>query len=203
MNKNTVPVLRPQPLENDIHPLIAGRWSTRAFDADRPVDKQILDRLFEAARWAPSAMNVQSWRFLSFGPENPEALGKARECLMPGNAWALNAPRLLFVMARTSRPGGKGEHPWAKYEAGMAAYAMALQAADCGLAFHQMAGFDGKKLRADFSIPDDFAVITAAAVGWPASADVVPENKRAMETEPRQRRPLGSIVFSDGQVPQD
>src|SRR5262249_13021670 len=36
-----------------IHPLLRERWSPRAF-ADRPVDRETLEALLEAARWAPS-----------------------------------------------------------------------------------------------------------------------------------------------------
>jgi len=201
MNSSIPPVLRPAESSGDIHPLIAGRWSSRAIDPDRPVDVEVLDRLFKAARWAPSAMNNQPWRFLAFGPEDPGALERARGALTAGNAWALAAPRLLYILARRDRPGSDRPNPRAAFETGMAAVQMALQAAEEGLVFHQMAGFDGDALRREFLIPDRFEVITAAALGWPGPIEGVPENKQAPETAERARKELDELVFRNGTVP--
>ncbi|MEJ2548033.1 MAG: nitroreductase family protein [Gemmatimonadota bacterium] len=43
--------------------ILAERWSPRAWQ-DRPVEDEKLVRMFEAARWAASSGNEQSWRFL-------------------------------------------------------------------------------------------------------------------------------------------
>ncbi|MCH7927287.1 MAG: nitroreductase family protein, partial [Candidatus Dadabacteria bacterium] len=43
--------------------IFINRWSPRAMSGD-PVSKDELMSLFEAARWAPSSFNNQSWRFL-------------------------------------------------------------------------------------------------------------------------------------------
>jgi nitroreductase len=46
-----------------LHPLLAQRTSTRAFDPSHEVDDVTLVALLDAARWAPSSMNRQPWRF--------------------------------------------------------------------------------------------------------------------------------------------
>lgn len=198
---NIPPVLRPASPDSDVLTVIAGRWSSRAIDSSLPVDPDIMPRLFEAARWAPSAANNQPWRFLAFGPENPTALEKARGSLTSGNAWAQAAPRLLFILTRTDRPGSGKPNLRAMYEAGMAAVQMALQATEEGLVFHQMAGFDEKKVRHEFDVPEIFAIITAAAVGWPGPAVTVSENLRNLETDIRNRKSQNELVFADGAVP--
>ena len=38
------------------------RWSPRAF-SDRPVTQEQIMTIFDAAHWAPSASNLQPWRF--------------------------------------------------------------------------------------------------------------------------------------------
>ncbi len=49
--------------------LICGRRSVRHY-LDRPVTTEELDTLLEAARWAPSGLNNQPWRFVTVaGPE--------------------------------------------------------------------------------------------------------------------------------------
>lgn len=201
MSNTLAPVIRPGKNTEQIHPLLAGRWSSRAIDADKAIDEDLVKRLFEAARWAPSAANNQPWRFLAFGPENPAALEKARATLAKGNAWALAAPRLFFVLTRSDRTTDGKPNIRARYEAGMAALQMALQAAEEGLVFHQMAGFSIDAMRESFSIPDNFDIITAVAIGWPGDIENVPENRRKLETEERERMPLDVLIFSDGDVP--
>ena len=198
-----VPVLRPSEEAAEINRLIAGRWSSRAFNSDKPVESDVLQNLFEAARWAPSAMNNQPWRFLVFGPSDSEALDEARKSLAQGNSWALNAPYLLFILTRTDRPGSNKDNSRADYEAGMAAMAMAIQAAEEGLVFHQMAGFSAERIRTSFSVPENFRIIVAIALGYPGSVETVPEEKRDAETAVRTRRSRDNLVFADGRVPEE
>jgi nitroreductase len=46
-----------------IHELLKHRWSPRGF-ADRPVELEKLQSLFEAARWTASSYNGQPWNFV-------------------------------------------------------------------------------------------------------------------------------------------
>ena len=56
---------------NKIHRLITDRWSPVAFD-DRAVELERIHLLFEAAKWAPSSVNSQPWRFIYATKEMPE-----------------------------------------------------------------------------------------------------------------------------------
>ncbi|MEK7759252.1 MAG: nitroreductase family protein, partial [Pseudomonadota bacterium] len=47
-----------------INDVIARRWSGRAFDPLKPVTREQLTALLEAARWAASCFNDQPWRCL-------------------------------------------------------------------------------------------------------------------------------------------
>ena len=202
MNKLS-PAMRPETGMDGIVDLIAGRWSSRAIDSSAPIPSEVLGRLFEAARWAPSSFNNQPWRFLAFGPEDADSLEKARKALAPKNAWALAAPRLIFVLSRGDRPGAGTPNAMAMYESGMAAVQMALQATREGLVFHQMIGFDSRRIREDFKVPENFAILTAVAIGWPGDSELVPEDFRHMETRIRTRKAIGELVFSDGAVPSE
>ena len=46
-----------------INSVIATRRSPRSFVGDHQIERADLLALLEAARWAPSAMNGQPWRF--------------------------------------------------------------------------------------------------------------------------------------------
>lgn len=56
--------------------IIKGRRSIRRFKSN-PVPKECLELIFEAARWAPSAGNRQSWRFIiATDPETKKEVGE-------------------------------------------------------------------------------------------------------------------------------
>ncbi|NUN04110.1 MAG: nitroreductase family protein, partial [Bryobacteraceae bacterium] len=67
-----------------IHELIARRWSPYAF-SDRPVSREDLCSLFEAARWAPSSYNEQPWRYIIATRDNPAEFDRLLGCLVEGN----------------------------------------------------------------------------------------------------------------------
>jgi nitroreductase len=56
-------------MQNTILDLIRSRRSTRAFE-DKPVPRQDLETLLEAAIWAPSGGNNQSWLFTAIQNRN-------------------------------------------------------------------------------------------------------------------------------------
>lgn len=52
------------------------RASTRAF-LDRAVDRKLIERVLDAARWAPSGVNIQPWQVAVVQGESKRALGEA------------------------------------------------------------------------------------------------------------------------------
>lgn len=54
---------------------IRSRRSIRRFKPE-PVPKEVLEKILELAQWAPSAMNMQDWRFILVAGEKKEALLK-------------------------------------------------------------------------------------------------------------------------------
>src|SRR3954468_21266775 len=84
-----------------IHPLLAERWSSRAFDPDYELSDDQLTSLLEAARWTPSSANSQPWRFV-VGRRRGTTFDLLFRALNPGNqAWAGNASALIAVLAAT------------------------------------------------------------------------------------------------------
>lgn len=49
--------------DHPVHELLTKRWSPYSFDV-RSVTDEDLRSLFEAARWAPSSYNEQSWNYI-------------------------------------------------------------------------------------------------------------------------------------------
>jgi nitroreductase len=185
---------RPAPTDVEIHPLIAGRWSPRAYD-DRPVDHAAVLALLEAARWAPSAYNMQPWRFVVFEKSvDKAAFDRAFATLVPFNqGWNANAQVLFAVIADTLTSKGT-ENATASYDAGAAAMALLLQASSMGLAAHSMSGFDGNAFREAFGVSQRYKVLAMISVAHHGDAKGLPEGLAEREGAPRARLPLDQIA---------
>jgi nitroreductase len=188
---------RPAQTDYSINELMRRRWSPRAFEEGRSVEREKLLTLLEAARWAPSCFNDQARRFLVFDGSDPEALEKARACLIPGNAWALKAPVLLISVARDTFEQNGKPNRWAQHDTGLATENLLLEAIELGLAAHPMAGYDADRARSEFGIPDGFTSIAMIAIGYPyrGKLEALDEKLRGKELAPRERKQIPEIAF--------
>ncbi len=57
----------------DLYQAIKGRRSVRKFKS-KPVPKDLIEKIFEVALWAPSGMNRQNWKFFVLAGERKEEL---------------------------------------------------------------------------------------------------------------------------------
>jgi nitroreductase len=184
--------------DHSIHPLIAGRRSSHAF-TPTSVEPETLSSLMEAARWAPSSMNEQPWSFIVATKEHKSAFHRLLGCLVEFNIqWAQHAPVLLLSVAKLTF-GSNGElNRHAFHDVGQAIANLTFQATVSGLVVHQIAGFDVEKARREFSIPQDYEPVAAAAIGYPADPAELSEKLRKRDASPRKRKPLSNFVFEGG-----
>jgi nitroreductase len=184
--------------DHDILDVIRHRWSPRAFDPSRDVPVADLRRLFEAARWAPSSMNEQPWRFLvASRHRSPETFAALVESLTGKNPlWASTAPAFVLTVVRltTERDETVNAHAW--YDTGQAVGFLVLQATGLGLSIRQMEGFDHERARRACNIPPPFEPAVLMAIGYAGDPETLPvERHREAERQPRQRRPIDQFVF--------
>lgn len=192
-NTDTLPLRKPADASHPIHDLISERWSPRTF-ADRPVEREKLYSILEAARWAASAANQQPWHFIIATKENTDDHERLVATLWDLNIrWAKHAPVLILVVAKLyDRPG---KEYTSFYDAGMAVGNLVTQAVDLGLVTHQMGGFDPDKARATLGIPQGYQPLAMIALGYPGTPDVLPDDLREREHAPRHRKSLEEFVF--------
>jgi nitroreductase len=182
-------------MPSDPDPLIAARRSPRTFDPDFDLPVEVLRRLLEAARWAPSYGNTQPARFL-VGLRGTASFGKLFDALNSGNQrWTHRASALLIGVAMTSN--AKGALPFAEYGVGLAVENLVLQAVAEELVAHQMAGFSADAVRTSFGVPAEARPLVAIAVGALGTVDQLPEDLQARELLPRKRLPLTELAFTD------
>ncbi len=180
-----------------IHELLARRWSPRAFDSTRPVAREDLAALLEAARWSPSCNGDEPWRFLVWDRlRDAQGWQQAFDCLSENNRkWCKHVPVLMLSCAGSTFGHNGKPNRFAQHDTGMADLSLALQAVSLGLAAHQMGGYDAAKARAAFGIPEEYTPVAMIAVGYQASPDVLDDETKAKELKPRSRKALESHFF--------
>lgn len=178
-----------------VYPLIKMRWSPRAF-SDKPVEKEKLQSLFEAARWAPSSMNEQPWRFI-VGQKGEATWEKIHDSLVEFNQrWAIQAPVLVVNLAKKTFTYKGRDNTTFMYDTGQAVAFLIIEAVNQGLVAHQMGGFHAEKISELFGIPEDFLPISVTAIGYQGDPMQLPEDMIKPEFRERERRTLNEQVFS-------
>jgi nitroreductase len=181
-----------------IHELLGARWSPRSF-ADRSVEGEKLQSIFEAVRWAPSGGNMQPWAFFVARREEESAtFAQMVSCLAEGNVpWASQAPVLgIAVASLFRRPEVRNRHAF--HDVGMALQNLSIQAIALNLYVHFMGGFSPDKARELFAIPEEHEAVTMFALGYLGDPETLAERQRESELTARTRRPLSEFVFSAG-----
>ncbi|MEI6061125.1 MAG: nitroreductase family protein [Bacteroidota bacterium] len=181
-------------LDYPVHPLIEARWSPRAYSPE-PVEDKKLQSIFEAARWAASASNLQPWYFL-VGMKGDEVYDKIFSTLVEFNKmWVINAPVLVLAIARNTNAKGEPNKSYA-YDLGQSVAILSLQAMAEGIYTHQMTGFDSGEAARLLEIPEDYSVLVAFTLGYRSDPEILHPNLEKLEISPRERRPAGETVFT-------
>ena len=177
----------------ELHPLLAARWSPRAFDPVAELTQAEVSSLLEAARWAPSYGNSQPWRFV-VGSRDDETHKRIFANLSERNQrWAGDAS-VLIVAAHVTETAAGVPLRHAAYDLGQAVAHLSVQAAALDLHVHQMGGFDADSLRTDLELPAELEIAVVIALGRLGSPDSLPADLRARELALRTRRPLAEML---------
>ena len=150
--------------------------------ADRPIDDHVLDRILDAGRRAPSAFNSQPWDFVVV--TGHPALDDLATVWQGARHIARSAATVAVITPIEPDPD---KSRWAEFDLGQAIMAMAVIAADQGVASaHALIG-DQDRLRQLLGVPDTHRGAYLLALGYPASGTLTP-------LDHLDRRPLGEVV---------
>lgn len=181
--------------EYPIHELLQKRWSPRAF-SEKLIDDELLNQLFEAARWAPSSYNEQPWRFIVARKDDKEAYEQLASVMNEFNqSWATDAPVLVLALTKTTFDLDGRENPHAEHDLGQAIAQLTFEATKNDLYVHQMAGILPEKAREVYDISEDFKPLTMFAIGYKGQPESLNQKMQNQETSPRIRKDLDEIVF--------
>jgi nitroreductase len=182
--------------ESPVLEVIQQRRSRRAF-AERPVEQDRINSLFEAARWAPSSVNEQPWIYLYATKDQTDLYNEIFESLNESNKiWAKHAPLLIVSLIRKTFSRNEMPNLSARYDLGAANALLSLQAAHYGLNVHQMGGFSTDIVKRNLKVPDQYEVVVVMAVGYPGDVQLLPEHLKVRELAPRERYLRGEFVMN-------
>lgn len=156
---------------------IKQRFSVRKYKGYEIEDEK-LARVIEAARLAPSARNLQEWRFVVVRDEQMrEALSDAAN----GQRFVAEAPAVIVACAITSEHVMScGLHCF-PIDVSIAMAYMTLAAVDEGLGTCWVGAFNSDRVRDLLGIPNDVIVVGVMPIGYPDAQ--APQKKRLSLSE--------------------
>jgi len=163
----------------DVIDAIRTRRSIRSYQ-DRPVEEDKLTRTLEAGRLAPSAKNLQEWRYVVV--RDPDLRAKLADAAN-GQKFVGEAPVVLVACAQTDghqMSCGERSYP---IDVAISLDHISLKAVEEGLGTCWIGAFDQEAVKKLLGVPDEIRVVELMPLGYPAS-----------EPAARPRLPLDDIV---------
>lgn len=161
---------------------IQKRYSVRSYQ-DRPIEKEKLDTVLESARLAPSARNIQEWRFVV---ARDAGIRKKLAVAANNQNFIAEAPAVIACCAVTTDYIMRcGQHAY-PIDLAIAMEHMALQAVEEGLGSCWIGSFYEDQVKELLGIPNDVRVVELLTLGYPADFP-----------KPKNREPIESIACYD------
>ena len=149
---------------------IKGRRSIRAFK-NQGVPAEIVEELIDAARWAPSAGNIQPWEFIIV--RKPRIKRRLVETAL-GQMFIEEAPVVIVVCADEERSsqgyGVRGKTLYCIQDTAAAMQNIHLTAYSLGLGTCWVGAFREEEAREILKIPRGMRPVAIIPVGYPAEA---------------------------------
>ena len=167
--------------------LIEKRCSIREY-TEKTVEQKKLDYMLKAAQLAPSACNLQPWRFVVVQSE--EGKEKIRACYE--RDW-FKTPPLYIIVCGDHNQGWKRSSDTKDHtdiDISIAAEHICLAATEQGLGSCWVCHFDAKRCSELFNIPENIEPIAIIPIGYPAKPDL-------FEKKPKQRKTIDEIIVKE------
>jgi len=144
---------------------IRNRYSCRNYQ-DKPLEQDKLRAVLEAARLAPSAKNLQDWRFVVVTDRQT----KKAVAAAANDQTFLEKAGAVIVACTVSDHVMRCGQAVGPIDVAIALEHMCLQATELGLATCWIGSFYPDKIKAIVGIPQDATIVELLALGYPADS---------------------------------
>jgi nitroreductase len=152
---------------------------------DKPVEREKITQCLEAARLAPSAVNMQPWKFIVVDDKDTrDKLVKAAfHDIFSFNQWAAKVPAFIVVVIDkhgllSNVMGAVRDTLRSLLDIGIATEHLVLQAEELGLGTCWIGGLDEKGVKQTLAIPGNKKVAAIIALGYPDPSEVKRQQER-------------------------
>ncbi|HRR95271.1 MAG TPA: nitroreductase family protein [Candidatus Ratteibacteria bacterium] len=169
----------------DFYEVIKTRRSVRNYK-DESISEDVLKRVLNAARIAPSGSNRQPWQFILIRESERK---KKMVKLCEGQKFVAEVPVLIVACGENihyNRGNWMGDYSML-VDVAIAVDHLTLAARAEGLGTCWIGSFDNEGIKKFLEIPEDINVVAVIPIGYPLYSDVFKENNN--------RKPLEEIVF--------
>lgn len=153
---------------------ITNRRSIRKF-ITKPVEEEKIFKIIDAARWAPSAGNLQEWQFIIVRDKGKK-LQLAEAAL--GQYWISQASVIIVVCTKDDKVlriyGEVGKRKYIFHDAGLAMQNMLLTAHSLGLGACVVGAFDDEAVARILRVPENVTIHALIPIGYPAEKPNAP-----------------------------
>jgi nitroreductase len=165
----------------DVFDAIKGRRSIRAFQ-EKEIPEEFIEKILDAARWAPSAGNIQPWEFIIV--KDKELKMKLAEAAY-GQYFIAEAPIVIVVCTNirksSSRYGIRGETLYSIQDAAAATQNILLSVHALGLGACWIGAFSEEKVISILNIPKHVRPVAIIPIGYPAEKPTPPHKRKLDE----------------------
>ncbi len=158
----------------DVAQAIRRRYSCRHYE-DKPLEPQKLQAVLEAARLAPSAKNLQDWRFVVITDKQ----ARKKLAAAANNQTFLENAGAVIVACSVSDHVMRCGQAVGPIDVAIALEHMCLQATELGLATCWIGSFYPDKVKPIVGIPEGVTIIELLALGYPADSPREPKRESA------------------------
>jgi len=172
---------------NSFSELIQSRRSIRKYQ-NKPVEREKILKCVEAARLAPSAENVQPWRFIILDKSAiiTEFSLHAFSGIYSPTKFAAKAPVIIVILGKldilANRIGKQiqGVHFYL-LDLGIAGEHLVLQAQALGLGTCWIGWFNIRRVRKFLKIPRNYKIVTLISMGYPGEVKTKQKKRYQLE----------------------
>jgi nitroreductase len=145
--------------------------------------------MLEAARWAPSWANTQTWEFVVVRDKSlMEKISSTYSGTNPARKCTIAASALIVGCAKKGMAGSKNGvdvtkySEWFMFDMGIAAQNICLKGCELGLGTVVVGLMDHDACKKLLSVPDDFEVVVVIPVGKPEAGEKQPTPRKKLES---------------------